>query len=186
MKKVLKRSLAMLLCVCILALTGILAGAIDVTPVPDPESVKMSQSTLTMEYGKTAKLSATVLPAGADQGVKWTSSNPALVSVDANGNLTAAKDKADAPSGKQTVTITATSTAKSSLSDKCVVTVDNDATTKTKGILITIINALKSIMTLVFTNLSGAKEPLTQLVNTLIDMIKKLAGGTTPVTPTNA
>lgn len=56
------------------------------------ESVSLNASTLNMEVGGTYQLAATIAPADAsDQRVEWSSSNATLVSVDANGLLTAHK-----------------------------------------------------------------------------------------------
>ena len=55
-------------------------------------SVSLSRSTLSLEVGKTGKLSATVLPASAaNKSVTWTSSQPDVASVSANGTITAHK-----------------------------------------------------------------------------------------------
>jgi len=64
--------------------------------------------------GATVQLSATVLPAGVTQEVTWVSSNPHIVSVDANGKATAVgigtatiTAKSASPSKSASVTITA-------------------------------------------------------------------------------
>lgn len=55
-------------------------------------SVTLNFSTLTLEAGKTGKLSATVLPASAtDKTVIWSSSKPDVASVSSNGTVTAIK-----------------------------------------------------------------------------------------------
>lgn len=55
-------------------------------------SVSLNRSTLSLEVGKTGKLSATVLPASAaNKSVTWTSSQPDVASVSANGTITANK-----------------------------------------------------------------------------------------------
>lgn len=55
-------------------------------------SVTLNCSTLTLEAGKTGKLSATVLPASAtDKTVIWSSSKPDVASVSSNGTVTAIK-----------------------------------------------------------------------------------------------
>lgn len=171
MKKVLKRSLALFLGVWMICLIGITAFAGIEDPNPTISSVKIDHETLSMTYGGTAKLSATVEPAGVDQSVGWQSSNPTLVSVDSYGNLTAAKDNADTPSGKQTVTITCASMKNPNVKATCTVTVDNDLGTKLKAYLkvfVTLFGALS-------TALSG---PIAQLGSSLLDMIKKLFAGT--------
>ena len=70
----------------------------DPTPTPDPKpdtgvkvtGVKVSKTALTMEPGQSETLTATVSPATAkDRAVTWTSNNPAAVSVDAKGRVTA-------------------------------------------------------------------------------------------------
>lgn len=76
----------------------------DPTPTPDPEptpdpkpdtgvkvtGVKVSKTALTMEPGQSETLTATVSPASAkNRAVTWTSNNPAAVSVDAKGRVTA-------------------------------------------------------------------------------------------------
>ena len=67
------------------------------------ESVSLDKETAAMEIGETLALSATVLPANADdKSVAWKSTNPEIAEVDQNGNVTAIS------SG--TVTITATTT----------------------------------------------------------------------------
>ncbi len=55
-------------------------------------SVTLSKTTLSLEAGKTGKLSATVQPASAaDKSIDWTSSNTDVASVSANGTVTAKK-----------------------------------------------------------------------------------------------
>ena len=55
-------------------------------------SVKLSSSTLTLEVGKTGKLSTTVLPASAtNKSITWSSSNTDVASVSENGTVTAHK-----------------------------------------------------------------------------------------------
>ncbi len=67
------------------------------------ESVTINKTTLKLEVGKTATLTATVSPADAvDKTVSWTSSDAGVASVDANGKVTAQKE------GKATITVTTT------------------------------------------------------------------------------
>ena len=67
------------------------------------ESVSLDRETAALEIGETLVLTATVLPANADdKSLTWKSSNPEIAEVDQNGNVTAIS------SG--TVTITATTT----------------------------------------------------------------------------
>lgn len=55
-------------------------------------SVSLNRSTLSLEVGKTGKLSATVLPASAaDKTITWSSNQPDVASVSSNGTVTAKK-----------------------------------------------------------------------------------------------
>lgn len=65
----------------------------------------------------TVQLTATAVPAGAEQGVTWTSSAPLIATVSATGLVTAVADG--------TATITATSTADNTKSASSVVTITN-------------------------------------------------------------
>ncbi|MBR4227342.1 MAG: Ig domain-containing protein, partial [Candidatus Methanomethylophilaceae archaeon] len=75
-------------------LTGDAVVRADVQQIP-PEpvhvtSVILNKESIDLVVGKTAFLQATVLPANAtDKAVTWSSSNPAVASVDANGKVTA-------------------------------------------------------------------------------------------------
>ena len=51
--------------------------------------ITISQTSLTMNSGTTAQLSATLSPEGAFGSVTWTSSNESVATVDANGLVTA-------------------------------------------------------------------------------------------------
>lgn len=167
MKKMFKKTLAVLLCIWMLCLTGIAALAASEQPYETVSAVTISNTSLSMVYGSTAQLTATVQPAGADARVKWTSSNDKLVSVDSTGKLTAAEDKAETPSGKQTVTITVTSVQNPNAKAVCVVTVDNDPPTKLSQFL----TLLKSL----YTALVGTfADPAKQLMEAFIDFLKKL------------
>lgn len=167
MNKMLKKTLAVFLCIWMLCLTGIAAFAASEQPFETPASIKLSKTSLAMVYGGTAQLTATVQPEGADQKVTWSSSNTNLVTVDGTGKLTAAKDTAETPSGKQTVTITVSSVSVPSVKATCTVTVDNDAPTK----LDTILEMLKSV----FTVLVGAfADPAKEFTTAIIDFFKKL------------
>lgn len=87
-------------------------------------SVTLNCSTLTLEAGKTGKLSATVLPASAtDKTVIWSSSKPDVASVSSNGTVTAIK--------AGTAVITATATNGKSAS--CTVTVTGGKTDPDPG-----------------------------------------------------
>ena len=55
-----------------------------------PTSVKIDNTAADIEVGKTADLTATVMPSNAfDKSVTWSSSAPEIISVDANGTITA-------------------------------------------------------------------------------------------------
>ena len=167
MNKMLKKSLAVFLCIWMLCLTGIAALAASEQPYVSPASIKISATSISMVYGGTAQLTASVEPAGADQKVTWASSNTNLVTVDGTGKLTAAKDTAEKPSGKQTVTITVSSVAVPSVKATCTVTVDNDVSTK----LNTILTMLKTL----FTALVGAfSDPAKEFSTAIIEFFKKL------------
>lgn len=63
--------------------------------------VTLDKNTLTLNIGDTVKLNATVTPEDAlDKTVVWESSNPDVVSVDADGNIKALKE------GTATITVT--------------------------------------------------------------------------------
>ncbi len=77
--------------------------------------VELDRATLDLGLGNTATLVATVDPADAtNKALTWTSSDPAIVSVDANGTIKALAD------GSATITVT---TADGTYTDTCVVTV---------------------------------------------------------------
>lgn len=87
-------------------------------------SVTLNRSTLTLEAGKTGKLSATVLPASAtDKFITWSSSKTDVASVSSNGTVTAKK--------AGTAVITATATNGKSAS--CTVTVTGGTTDPDPG-----------------------------------------------------
>lgn len=64
------------------------------------ESVLLQKAKKTMKKGKTFALKATVTPAAAKTTLKWSSSKPAVASVDQNGRVTAKK------AGKTVITVT--------------------------------------------------------------------------------
>ncbi len=68
-------------------------------PTVDPTSINLSQTSITLEKGKTQTITATVSPSNAtDKTVMWTTSNSSVATV-SNGNITA--------KGAGTATITA-------------------------------------------------------------------------------
>ena len=64
---------------------------VDFTVVPTPvASITLSSTTVQLKATETAQLTATIAPADAsDKSLTWTSSNTAVATVDANGNITA-------------------------------------------------------------------------------------------------
>jgi endo-1,4-beta-xylanase len=86
---------------------------------PLPVGVQLNSTTLELVAGGTAQLTATVTPAGADQGITWSSSNSANVTVSPTGRV-----QVIAAGG---ATITAASTAKNTVTAVCTVTVEAGA-----------------------------------------------------------
>ena len=87
-------------------------------------NISLSQSTLSLNSGSTAQLSATVLPANAnDMGVTWTSSDEDVATVDADGLVTAIAGGS--------CTITATAADGSGVEATCEVTVNQLVTSIT-------------------------------------------------------
>ena len=87
-------------------------------------SVTLNRTTLSLDAGKTGKLSATVLPASAaDKSITWSSSKTDVASVSSNGTVTAKK--------AGTAVITATATNGKSAS--CTVTVTGGTTDPDPG-----------------------------------------------------
>ena len=82
---------------------------------PEPESVALSASALSLKLGESAQLTATVAPAEAAQDVEWTSSDEAVATVDAEGNVKALKV------GSAVITATAKGTE---LKAECAISVD--------------------------------------------------------------
>ena len=66
MNKMLKKTLAVFLCIWMLCLTGIAAFAASEQPYESPASIKLSKTSVSMVYGGTEQLTATVLPEGAE------------------------------------------------------------------------------------------------------------------------
>ena len=80
----------------VLAALSFVSFAVSCTPKENPEtavsSVSLNQTELALEEGQTAQLTATVKPDNAtDKAVSWSSSKPAVASVDQSGNVTAVK-----------------------------------------------------------------------------------------------
>lgn len=98
----------------------------DTPEVVAVENVKLDRSSLTLDVGETEQLTATVTPENAaNKSVRWRSNDENVVSVDANGKLTAID------SGIATVTVT---TEEGNFTALCKVTVvdPDDTTTDTE------------------------------------------------------
>ncbi|WP_144461777.1 Ig-like domain-containing protein [Siminovitchia fortis] len=85
------------------------------TNYSDPTAVDISPKTNNLEAGATRNLTAAVTPSTAKQTVTWSSSDPGIATVDANGKITAV--------AAGTATITATSTEKSAVKGTATVNV---------------------------------------------------------------
>ena len=88
---------------------------VDTVAPAEVESVSLDKTSYSFVAGGSYTLKATVLPADARQTVTWTSSNPDVVMVDANGGITSAGK------GSAVVTVTTTNGNKTAT---CNVTVD--------------------------------------------------------------
>ncbi len=98
---------------------GNASASCKVTVVQPVTSIYLNTTSLSMEALSTYQLTATAYPNDAyDKSVKWESSDTSVATVSENGLVTAV--------GKGTVTIKATSTAVSSVSRSCTVTVTNN------------------------------------------------------------
>jgi len=86
-----------------------------VLTVPAVVSVTVTPDTASIEVSETVQLSASVLPAQADQGINWTSSDPSVATVSATGLVTGVL--------AGNATITATSSSDGTKSDTAAITV---------------------------------------------------------------
>ena len=90
---------------------------------PGPNSISISGAdAITAASNYAGTLTATVLPAEADQSVSWSSSNPDVLAVDANGNVSLVSLNGIDINGEN-VTITATSNADGNVKDTKTITV---------------------------------------------------------------
>lgn len=87
----------------------------EVTVQPKPQSVLLSGCKGSVPVGETFTLTASVLPAGASQAVSWSSSDAAVATVDANGQVMGV--------AVGTATITVVSVADDNLRVDCIVEV---------------------------------------------------------------
>ena len=98
---------------------GNASASCKVTVVQPVTSISLNKTSLSMEALSTYQLTATAYPNDAyDKSVKWESSDTSVATVSEDGLVTAV--------GKGTATIKATSTAVSSISRSCTVTVTNN------------------------------------------------------------
>ena len=94
--------------------------SVDMKPTVHVTGVSVSPTTLTLEAGKTATLTATVTPSDAsDKSVSWSSSNTAVATVTSSGVVKGVK------AGSATITVTTTDGGKKAT---CAVTVKKTAT----------------------------------------------------------
>lgn len=105
---------------------GETASGTEETPV-QAEKIVLDSESASLDALDTLQLSAQVYPEGCDQSVIWTSSDPSVAVVDANGLVTAV-GRGDAGSGMATITATAAAAAAdgSELTASCYVTVRSD------------------------------------------------------------
>ena len=90
----------------------------NIKSLPNPAiAVRLSATETTLSKGATLKLTANVSPENAWQEVTWTSSNPDVATVDANGQISGIS--------YGTTTVTATTMDGTNLSASCKVTVNN-------------------------------------------------------------
>ncbi|MCH5242638.1 MAG: Ig-like domain-containing protein [Muribaculaceae bacterium] len=67
------------------------SATVTVTP-PSPTAISVSPTTLALKEGETGQLTATLTPADAATTLTWTSSNPAIATVDNIGKVIALKE----------------------------------------------------------------------------------------------
>lgn len=96
------------------------------TPV-QAEEIALDSESASLDALDTLQLSARVYPEGCDQSVIWTSSDPSVAVVDANGLVTAV-GRGDTGSGMATISATAAAAAAdgSELTASCYITVRSD------------------------------------------------------------
>ena len=112
-------------------------------------SVELSESSLTLMAGKTARLSETVFPENAkDKSVTWTSSNPAVATV--SDGLVSAKTE-----GETIITVTTNDGNKTAT---CRVTVINYSSSNTKLLTQKAWKLFQAISTPAYTNADGLTD----------------------------
>ncbi len=99
---------------------GDISATCQVTVLQPVTGIRLNKSSLTMDALDTFQMTASVYPDSAnDKRITWSSSDPAIASVDENGLVTALK--------KGTATITAAAMDGSGVKSTCKVTVSNTA-----------------------------------------------------------
>ena len=99
---------------------GDVSASCKVTVLQPVTGINLNKSSLTMDALSTFRMTASVYPDSAnDKRITWSSSDPAIASVDENGLVTALK--------KGTATITAAAMDGSGVKSTCKVTVSNTA-----------------------------------------------------------
>ena len=131
------------------------------------ENVTLDKTSASLEVGETEQLTATVKPAdAANKSVRWKSNDENVVSVDANGKLTAIS------SGMATVTVT---TEEGNFTALCKVTVTNpdDTTTDTEtqpdGSTVTTVEDVNGSSSSTIVDKNGVSTTTVSLSETVID-----------------
>lgn len=131
------------------------------------ENVTLNKTSASLEVGETEQLTATVKPAdAANKSVRWKSNDENVVSVDANGKLTAIS------SGMATVTVT---TEEGNFTALCKVTVTNpdDTTTDTEtqpdGSTVTTVEDVNGSSSSTTVDTNGVSTTTVSLSETVID-----------------
>ena len=85
-----------------------------ITVTTNPTGIKLNKTSLTIDYGKTAVITATISPStSTNKTVSWSSNNTSVATVDKNGKVT----------GKSNGTATITAKTSNGKTEKCKVTV---------------------------------------------------------------
>lgn len=135
------------------------------------ENVTLDKTSASLEVGETEQLTATVKPAdAANKSVRWKSNDENVVSVDANGKLTAIS------SGMATVTVT---TEEGNFTALCKVTVTNpdDTTTDTEtqpdGSTVTTVEDVNGSSSSTIVDKNGVSTTTVSLSETVIDQAER-------------
>lgn len=139
----------------------------DTPEVVAVENVKLDRSSLTLDVGETEQLTATVTPENAaNKSVRWRSNDENVVSVDANGKLTAID------SGIATVTVT---TEEGNFTALCKVTVvdpddtTTDTETKPDGSTVTTVEDVNGSSSTTTVDKNGVSTTTVALSETIVE-----------------